>query len=126
MGSPACSCLPCFRENVIVTCKIVSFLCRFDNFLLKTVFLEIKFQNGAHLEKRAIFELLFTFLVTREKTQKYLQNISYLHTYTYFAHSIDFFALPILKKIRICHVWCLFGVTPGVDSFSLHFVAINK
>ena len=41
---------PCFRENVIVTCKIVSFL---DNFLLKNVFFfvfEIKFQNGSHLK----------------------------------------------------------------------------
>ena len=24
----------CFRKNVIVTCKIVSFLCSLDNFLL--------------------------------------------------------------------------------------------
>ena len=28
---------PCFRENVIVTCKIVPFLCSLDNFLLKNV-----------------------------------------------------------------------------------------
>ena len=56
---------PCFRENAIVTCKIVSFLCSLDNFLLKNVivsFLEIQFQNGDHLKKkRAIFDLLFTF-----------------------------------------------------------------
>ena len=26
---------PCFRDNVNVTCKIVSFLCILDNFLLK-------------------------------------------------------------------------------------------
>ena len=30
--------------------------------------------------KRAIFDLLFTFLVTREKTQKVLQQIPHLHT----------------------------------------------
>ena len=26
---------PCFRENANVTCKIVSFLCSLDNFLLE-------------------------------------------------------------------------------------------
>ena len=33
-----------------------------------------------------------------EKLQKFLQHISHSHTYTYFAHPIDFFALPVLKK----------------------------
>ena len=28
---------PCFRENVILTCQIVPFLCSLDNFLLKNV-----------------------------------------------------------------------------------------
>ena len=48
---------PCFRENVVVTCKIGSFLCSLDNLLQKNVivffffFLDIKFQNGAHLKK---------------------------------------------------------------------------
>ena len=44
----------------------------------------------------------------------------------YFAHTIDFFALPILNKIRIYQVWFLFGVIPGVDSFLHHFGTINK
>ena len=54
---------PCFRENVVATCKIGSFLCSLDNLLQKNVILggEFKFQNGAHLKKRAIFDLLFTF-----------------------------------------------------------------
>ena len=60
--------------------------------------LEIKFQNGAHLKKGAILTYFSHFLVTREKTQKFLQHISHLHTYTYFAHPIDFFAFPILQK----------------------------
>ena len=46
---------PCFRENVVATCKIGSFLRSLDNLLQKNViilfFLEIKFQNGAHLKK---------------------------------------------------------------------------
>ena len=66
-------------------------------------------------EKEAIFDLLFTFLVTREKLQKLVRHMSHSHTYMYFAHPIDFFAWPILKKIRIYQVWFLFGMSPGVD-----------
>ena len=38
----------------------------------------------------------------------------------YFAHPIDFFALPIYQ------VWFLFGMNPGVDSYLRHFATINK
>ena len=67
---------PCFRENVVVTCKIGSFLSSLDNLLQKNVlfcfvlFLEIKFQDGAHLKKRAIFEILFTFFSHHGKVTK--------------------------------------------------------
>ena len=64
---------PCFRENVLITYKFGSFLCSLDNLLQKSVidfFLEIKFQNGAHLKKRAIFDLLFTFFSHRGKVTK--------------------------------------------------------
>ena len=91
-------------------CKIVFLFFFFFFFFLKS--------NS----KIAIFDLLFTFLVTREKTQKFLQDIN---TYTYFAHPIDFFAFLILHKLRIDHVWFIFNVTPDVDSFSRHFGAIN-
>ena len=86
----------------------------------------MQFQNGANFEKMAILDLLFTFLVTREKLQKFLQHISHSHTYTYFAHPIDFFALPILKKIRIYQIRFLFGMSPGVDSYSRHFGTVNR
>ena len=49
---------PCFRENVVATCKIGSFLCSLDDLLQKNVivlFLEIKFQNGAHWKKGLYF-----------------------------------------------------------------------
>ena len=49
---------PCCRDNAIVMCKIVSFLCGLDNFLPKNVivfFFEIKFQNDAHLKKKCFF-----------------------------------------------------------------------
>ena len=100
---------PCFRDNVVATCKIGSFLCSWDNLLHKNLivfFLEIKF--------------------TREKSQKFLQHISHSHTYMYFAHLIDFFCLTNFEKIWIYQVWFLFGMIPGVDSYSRHIGTINK
>ena len=100
---------PCFRENVFVTCKIGSFLCSLDNLLQKNVivfFLEIKFQNGAHLQKGLFLTYFSHFLVTKEKLQKFLQHISHSHTYMYFAHPIDSFCLTNFEKkyefIRYC------------------------
>ena len=119
----------CFRKNEIVTWKIVSFLCSLDNFLPKNgiiIFFENQISKWRSFEKRAIFDLFFTFLVTREKTRKFLRHTSHLHTYTYFAHPIHFFCLPILQKLRIYQVWFLFGVSSGVDSYLRHFGAINK
>ena len=93
---------PCFRKNVVVTCKIGSFLCSLDNLLQKNVFffsfLEIKFQNGAHLKKGLFLTYFSHFLVTRGKLQKILQHISHSHTYIYFAHLIDFFCLTNFEK----------------------------
>ena len=121
---------PCFRENVAVMCKIGSFLCSLDNLLQKNVivfFFGNQISKWRSFEKRAIFDLLFTFFSYQGKLQKFLQHISHSYTYMYFAHPIDFvFALPILKKIRIYQVRFLFGVIPGVDSYSHHFGTINK
>ena len=92
---------PCFRENVVATCKIGSFLCSLDNLLKKNVivfFFGNQISKWRSFEKRAIFDLLFTFFSHQGKLQKFLQQISQSHTYTYFAHPIDFFALPIFKK----------------------------
>ena len=92
---------PCFRENVVATCTIGSFLCSLDNLLQKNVivlFLEIKFQNGAHLKKGLFLTYFSHSLVTREQLQKFLQHISHSHTYTYFAHLIDFFCLTNFEK----------------------------
>ena len=74
---------PCFRENVVATCKIGSFLCSLDNLLQKNViilfFLEINFQNGAHLKKRLFLTYFSHFVVTRGKLQKFLQHIYLTH-----------------------------------------------
>ena len=88
---------PCFRENEVATFKFGSFLCSLDNILQKNVivlFFGNQISKWRSFEKRAIFDLPFShFLVTREKLQKFLQHISHSHTYTYFAHPIDFFCL---------------------------------
>ena len=86
--------------------------------------------NSVQARQKGLFLTYFShFLVTREKLQEFLQHISHSHTCT-FAHPIGFFALPIFwgKKIQIqiYQIWFLFGMIPGVDSYSRHFGTINK
>ena len=115
----------CFRENVVVTCKIGSFWWSLDILLQKNVivlFLGNQIWKWRSFEKKRLFLTYFShFLVTREKLQKLLQHISQTHTYTYFAHPIDIFCpTNFEKKIRIYRVRFLFGMSPGVDSYSCH------
>ena len=91
----------CFRENVVATCKIGSFLCSLDNLLQKNVivlFFGNQISKWRSFEKRAILDLLFTCFSHQGKLQKFLQHISHSHTYTYFAHPIDFFCLTNFEK----------------------------
>ena len=76
---------PCFRENVVATCKIGSFLCSSDNLLQKNVivfFFGNQISKWRSFEKGVIFDLLFTLFSHQGKLQKILQQISHLHTYT--------------------------------------------
>ena len=64
---------PCFRENVVATCKIGSFLCSLDNLLQKNVivlFFGNQISKWRSFEKRAIFDLLFIFSGHQGKLQK--------------------------------------------------------
>ena len=93
-GYIVCSCFPLFRENVVVTCKLWSFLCSLDNLLQKNVIVFLfgnQISKWRSFEKRTIFDLLFTFFSHQGKFQKFLQHISHSHSYMYFAHPIDFF-----------------------------------
>ena len=122
---------PCFRENVVVTCKIGSFFCLKLKQIVIVFFWKWNFKMALIWKKKwGFFYLLFTFFSYQGKVTKFLEHISHSHTYMYFAHPIDFCcltALPILKqKIRIYQAWFLFGVIPGVDSYSRHFGTINK
>ena len=58
----------------------LSFLCSLDYFRLKNVFVFFFGNQISKWRKRAVFDLLLHFLVTRETTQKFRQHISYLHT----------------------------------------------
>ena len=63
----------CFRENVIVTCKILSFLCSLGNFLLKNgiaFFFGNQISKWRSFEIRAVFDLLFTFFSHQGKYTK--------------------------------------------------------
>ena len=79
-------------------------------------------------EKMAIFDILFTFLVTRKNTQKLFQHISYLYIHE-FGSSFDFFCLANFAQnfANLSYrMWFLFGTNPNVDSHSRHLGAINE
>ena len=117
---------PCFRENVVVRCKIGSFLSSLDNLLQKTIFvffLEIKFQNGAHLKKGLFLTYFSHFLVPKESYKNSFSTyLALIHTCILLTLLTFFFCLTNFeKKMRIYQVWFLFGMNPGVDSYSRHF-----
>ena len=125
---------PCFREDVFVTCKIVSFLCSsYQNFLLKNViifFFENQILKWRSFEKKkAVFDLLFTFFCQQGNTQKPSAHISLTSIHLFCSPLINF-PYQIWKKkkktLRTYHVWFLFGMIPGVDPFSRHYGAIKK
>ena len=121
---------PYFRENVVATCKIGSFLCSLDNLLHKNVivfFFGNQMSKWRSLEKGAIFNLLFTFFSQQGKVTKnsFSTYLTPIHTRILLT-LLTFFALPSLKKIGIYQVRFLFGMSPGVDSYSRHFGKINK
>ena len=74
---------PCFRENVVVTCKVGSFLCSLDNLLQKNVvvfFFGNQISIWRPFEKKASLTYFSHLLATRENLQKFLQHIFHSHT----------------------------------------------
>ena len=121
---------PCFRENVVATCKIGSFLCSLDNLLQKNVivfFFGNQISKWRSFEKRVIFDLLFTFFSYQGKVTKIPSaHISLTYIHLFCSPYWLFLAYHFWKKIRIYQVRFLFGMSPGVDSYSRHFGTINK
>ena len=78
---------PCFRDNVIATWKIESVLFSLDNLLQKNVidlFFGNQISKWRSFEKRAIFDLLFTFSSHQGKVTKipsaHISN-TYIHVF---------------------------------------------
>ena len=78
---------PCFRENVVTTCKIGSFLCSLDNLLQKNViflFFGNQISKWRSFEKRAFSDLLFTFSSHQGKVTKIPSthtSLTYVHVF---------------------------------------------
>ena len=122
---------PCFRENVVFACKIGSFLCSLDNLLQKNViafFFGNQISKWRSFEKKWLFLTYFShFLISRGKVAKIPSAHISLTNIHVFAHPIDSFWLTRFEKnILIYQAWFLFGMIPGVDSYSRHFGTINK
>ena len=107
---------PCFRENVVATCKIGSFLCSLDNLLQKNVivlFSGNQISRWRSFEKRAIFDLLFTLFSHQGKVTKIPSaHISHTYIHIFCSPYCLFLALPILKKYKFTRygfslVWVL-------------------
>ena len=77
----------CFREKVVATCKIGSFLCSLDNLLQKNVivlFFGNQISKWRSFEKRAVFDLLFTFFSHQGKVTKIPSahiSLTYIHVF---------------------------------------------
>ena len=78
---------PCFRENVVVTCKIGSFLCSLDKLLQKDVivfFFGNQISKWRSFEKRVILDILFTFFTYQRKITKIPSahiSLTYIHVF---------------------------------------------
>ena len=118
----------CFSENVIFTCKIVSFLCSLDNFLLQNVIVLI---FGNQILKWRSFEIsaILTYFSHFSHQGNNTKNPSVHISYHIHVFSLPYwlFASPVYnKKKRIYHVWFLLSMPPCVDSYLHHFEAINR
>ena len=76
-----------FGENVVATCKIGSFLCNLDNLLQKNVivlFFGNQISKWRSFEKRAIFDILFTFFSHQGNVTKIPSehiSLKYIHVF---------------------------------------------
>ena len=121
---------PCFMENVVVTCRIESFLCSLDNLLQENVivfFFGNQISKWRSFGKGHIFDLLFTFNSYQGKVTKIPSaHISLTYIHVFCSPFWPFLPYQFWKKIRIYQVWFLFSMSPSVDSHSRHFGTINK
>ena len=90
-----------FRENIVVTCKTGSFLCSLN---IIVVFFGNQISKWRSFEKRAIFDLLFTFFSYQGKvTKSFSTYLTHIHVFC----SPYWLFLPyqFWKKTWIYQVW---------------------
>ena len=111
---------PCFRENVVVTCKIGSFLCSLDNLLQKNVisfFFENQISKWHSIEKRLLLTYFLPFLLgpSKKETTNYLTFVFNNFLFYFKAYIDSFVFIPSLLLICClffvcCCFWSLCGV----------------
>ena len=123
---------PCFRENIVVTCKSGSFLCSLDNSLQRNAivfFFGNQISNWRSFEKMAIFRPTFHIFFSHQgkvtKIPSAHISLTYIHV---FCSPYWLFCLTNFGKKK--HDFIRYGFSlvwvPGVDSYSRHFGTINK
>ena len=121
---------PCFRENVVVTCKIRSFLCSLDDLLQKNVMVSFfgnQISKWRSFEKKGYFWPTFHIFSHQGKVTKIpsahislTSLLPHIHTYMNFASPIDFFCLTNFEKkyefirygFSLYESWCWFLFAP--------------
>ena len=121
---------PCFRENVVATCKIGSFLCSLDNLPQKNVivlfFWKSNFKMALIWKKGYFWPTSHIFSHQGNVTKIPLAHIALTYVHVFCSPYWLFCLTNFEKKIRIYQIRFLFGISPGVDSYSRHFGTINK
>ena len=113
----------CFGENVFATCKIGSFLCSLDNWLQKNVivfFFGNQISKWRSFEKRAIFDLLFTFCSHQGKvTEISSAHISLTYIHVFCSPYLLFLPYQFWKNTNLSGTvslwyesWCWFSFVP--------------
>ena len=118
-----------FRENIVITSKIVCFLFSLDNLLQKNVIVFF-FENQISKWRSLKGYFWPTFHIFSHQLQVIKLpsahiSLTYIHTCILLT-LLTSLPYQFWKKKRISRVWFLFGVSPGVDSYSRHFGTINK
>ena len=107
---------PWFRENVVFTCKIGSFLCSLDNLLQKKrncflFFWKSNFKMALIWKKSYFWPIFLIFCHQGKVTKIPSAHISLTYIHVFCSPYWLFCLTNFEKKIRIYQVWYLFGMS---------------
>ena len=119
---------PCFRENVVVACKIGCFLCSFNNFLQKKrnclLFWKSNFKMALIWKKKKGY-FWPTFHIFQSPGKSYKKSFGTYLTHIHTCILLTLLTFCLTNFDENTNLWFLFGMIPGVDSYSRHFGTIN-